>query len=124
MELNQEAETQSIRSFQRKDENHKYGVLKYDFKIEHVPDGGKIQIRIEPMHQIKEIFASVRECKVSVGDFEVFPVHSFESRSPCADERLGVELAQYSDHIYLSYKAFRFRDGTSGIGFFKFFNLS
>ena len=57
VELNQEAETQSIRSFQRKDENRKYGVLKYDFKIEHVSDGGKIQIRIEPMHQIKEIFA-------------------------------------------------------------------
>ena len=59
---------------------------------------------------------------MSVGDFEIFPVHSFESNSPCADERLGVELAQYSDHIDLSYKAFRFRDGTSGIGFLKRFN--
>ena len=57
VEVNQEAETQSIRSLQRKNEHQKYGVLKYDFKIEHVPDGGRIQIRIEPKHQIKEILA-------------------------------------------------------------------
>jgi len=56
----------------------------------------------------------VRECKVSVGDLEIFPVHSFAKTDACADERLGVELTQNSGHIELSYKAFRFRDGSSG----------
>ena len=59
-------------------------------------------------------FFRVRECKVSVGDLEIFPVHSFAETDACADERLGVELTQTSDHIDLSYKAFRFRDGSSG----------
>ena len=60
------------------------------------------------------IFFRVRECKVSVGDLEILPVHSFAKTDACTDERLGVELTQTSDHIDLSYKAFRFRDGSSG----------
>ena len=36
----------------------------------------------------------VKECKVSVGDFEIFPVHSFADTDACADDRLGVELRQ------------------------------
>ena len=72
VEVNQEAETQSIRSLQRKNEHQKYGVLKYDFKIEHVPDGGRIQIRIEPKHQIKEILAryiAYNQCTVKLRFF-------------------------------------------------------
>ena len=63
-------------------------------------------------------FLRVRECKVSVGDFEIFPVHSFADNSaePCADARLNVELIQTNDNINISYKAFRFRDGSSGMG--------
>ena len=60
------------------------------------------------------IIFRVRECKVSVGDYEIFPVHSFAKTDACADERLGVKLTQTTDHIDLSYKAFRFRDGSSG----------
>ena len=48
---------ESPRSLQRQNLKQKYGVLKYDFKVEHVPDGGKIQIKIEPMHKIKDIVA-------------------------------------------------------------------
>ena len=62
----------------------------------------------------KIVYFRVRECKVSVGDFEIFPVHSFANTDACADDRLGVDLIQTSDHIDISYTAFRFRDGSSG----------
>ena len=55
--LDYETETESPRSLQRKDVKQKFGTLKYDFKVEHVPEGGKIQIKIEPMHKIKDIVA-------------------------------------------------------------------
>ena len=58
--LDYETETESPRSLQRmlnKNVKQKYGTLKYDFKVEHVPEGGKIKIKIEPMHKIKDIVA-------------------------------------------------------------------
>ena len=60
VEVGQEAELEEFRPLERN--NHpnikqKYGVLKYDFKAEHVLEGGKIQIKISPKHQIKDIIA-------------------------------------------------------------------
>ena len=57
-----ETETELTRTSQRSLErsnnvNQKYGVLKYDFKIEHEPEGGQINIKIVPMHQIKDVVA-------------------------------------------------------------------
>ena len=46
---------ESPRSLQRKNSEQKFGVLKYDFKVEH--EGGKIKIKIEPMHKIKDVIA-------------------------------------------------------------------
>ena len=45
----------SPRSLQRKNNQSKFGTLKYDFKVEH--EGGKIKIKIEPIHHIKDIVA-------------------------------------------------------------------
>ena len=42
------------RSFQRKNANQKYGVLKYDFKVEHYPDGGKMQAILRRGRQKKK----------------------------------------------------------------------
>ena len=50
--LDHETETETPRSFQRKNVKQQYGVLKYDFKVEHNPDGGKIQIELK--HKIKD----------------------------------------------------------------------
>ena len=55
--LDHETETETPRSFQQKNVKQQYGVLKYNFKVEHNPDGGKIQIKIEPKHKIKDIVA-------------------------------------------------------------------
>ena len=46
---------ESPRSLQRKNNQSKLGTLKYDFKVEH--EEGKIKIKIEPMHKIKDIIA-------------------------------------------------------------------
>ena len=59
--LNHDTETEALRSSQRslgrQNTQQKFGVLKYDFKVEHEPEGGKIRITIEPTHQIKDIIA-------------------------------------------------------------------
>jgi len=55
--LDHETETTTSRNFQRKNVKQKYGVLKYDFKVEHEPEGGKIRIKIEPLHKIKDVVA-------------------------------------------------------------------
>ena len=55
--LDYEQETESPRSLQRKNVKQKYEMLKYDFKLDYVPEGGKIKIKIEPMHKIKDLVA-------------------------------------------------------------------
>ena len=50
-------ETESPRSLQRKNVKQKYEMLEYDFKLDYVPEGGKIKIKIEPMHKIKDLVA-------------------------------------------------------------------
>ena len=47
---------QSPTELQRKNINKAYGVLKYSFNVEY--DGGNIKIKIDPIHQIKDITAT------------------------------------------------------------------
>ena len=57
MELHHDAESEPIRVFNQRNVKQKYGVLEYDFKVDYVPEGDKIKIKIKPMHHIKQIFA-------------------------------------------------------------------
>ena len=47
---------QSPTTLKRKNINKAYGVLKYNFNVEY--NGGNIKIKIEPIHQIKDIIAT------------------------------------------------------------------
>ena len=51
-----------------------------------------------------------QECKISSGDNELFPLHSFGEDGLCLDNRLEVEVLEMSKKIHFRYRTFRFRN--------------
>ena len=60
------------------------------------------------MRHIIKFTSRLKECRISSGESELFPIHSFGTE-PCLDDRLEVEILELSEKIRFRYRTFRFQ---------------
>ena len=53
------------------------GEISFDMSIEMGDLGGMTKVVISPNHALHNVTARLLECKVTVDDFEVWPIHTF-----------------------------------------------
>ena len=56
------------------------------------------------------LFFRPKFCKISCGENELFPLHSFGEDGLCLDNRLQVDVLEVSNKIHFKYRTFRFQN--------------
>ena len=54
------------------------GQISYDLSVEMGNLGGMTKVIISPNHALSNVGARLLECKITSGDFVVWPIHSFD----------------------------------------------
>ena len=54
------------------------GQISYDLSVEMGNLGGMTKVIISPNHALSNVGAKLLECKITSGDFVVWPIHSFD----------------------------------------------
>ena len=54
------------------------GQISYDLSVEMGNLGGMTKVIISPKHSLPNVGARLLECKISSGDFVVWPIHAFD----------------------------------------------
>ena len=55
-----------------------HGEIAYDMSVEIGNRGGMTKVNITPIHNLPNVTAQIIECQITSGDFEVWPIHSFD----------------------------------------------
>ena len=54
-------------------------------------------------------FFRPKECRISSGENELFPFHSFDDSGLCLDNRLQVQVFEVAEKVHFKYRTFRFQ---------------
>jgi len=88
------------------------GFLEYQATVQNVQIGRDYftEVFITPKHHLTNIYAVPNECRISSGENELFPIHSFGEEGLCLDERLSVQVLDMSQQVHFKYRTFRFQE--------------
>jgi hypothetical protein len=86
------------------------GELSYEMTVNMGELGGVTNVSITPNHSLN-VYPRLTNCKIESGDFEVYPVHSFQDGVTCFDQtRLNFQQTSSNPDISFELRSFRFND--------------